>query len=323
MIAVLHRLELVRAAEARRFVAPVAPALREGLVGRQKTFSARARQRVVVRMRCVQVARPFEGLLSVLVVVFRSGALAGLQSVWQVRRCPVAPLSRPSRVVGVVDVSEHGQARAVREAQGEEPSQIFVLRAVCRLRVGYPADGVLLLEVHVHHQRAVGFLPSRKLFQIRLLLEHLYLVHHVGRQVLEGDFRVTPEEVLAVDEQVADDPAVHGDHAVVLQLGPRQLFDERVEHGALRQLEGVGVVYDGVPLHHHLDFRGRHHGLPEHLLPCLRPLCHLHLSRKIQAFVMPFTQSDLEGEVSGLVVLVREPQQVAAAARYFGIGIRV
>ena len=119
----------------------------------------------------------------------------------------------------------------------------------------------MLFQVHIHYQRTVDFLPSRKLFQVCLLLEHLHFVHHIGRQVFEGYPRVSLEEVLAVDEQVADSAPVYDDHAVVLQLRSRQLFDERIEHGALRKLEGVGIIYDGVPLHHHLDFSGRHHSL--------------------------------------------------------------
>ena len=120
----------------------------------------------------------------------------------------------------------------VREAQGEEAGQVTLLRAAGRLGVGYPADGVLLLQPDVHHQLLVAHVAAYHFAQAPRLVVHLHGLHGVGGQVVEHDGAVAPEEVLAVEQQALHVAPVDEDASVVLQLHARQLADEGVEHGA-------------------------------------------------------------------------------------------
>ena len=86
---------------------------------------------------------------------------------------------------------------------------------------------------------------------------HLYLVYHIGRQVLQGHTRVTTEKVLAIHQQAAHEASVHHD-ATTVELHARQLTDESVEHTALSQLKLRGVEHQCVLTCHHAYLRGLH-----------------------------------------------------------------
>ncbi len=176
---------------------------------------------------------------------------------------PATRIARLLRVVHIVEVPEERQTRLVRKTQAEHLAHESVMRPVAALGVGNPSRGILTFQVHVHHQRILALL-LRTAPQVSvggLLLVHLHLVHHIGRQVFERNSRVALEEVLTVDQQVAHEFPVHGDAAAVLYLHARQLFHQSVEHRSFRQLEGIGVVDQRVVLHHHHHLRGLHHGL--------------------------------------------------------------
>ena len=76
----------------------------------------------------------------------------------------------------------------------------------------------------------------------RLLVVESDLLHRVSGQVLQHQFAVTTEEVLAVQQQVVHELAVVVDSAVVMKLHARQLLQQPVEHGTLGQLQVRGVV---------------------------------------------------------------------------------
>ena len=71
--------------------------------------------------------------------------------------------------------------------------------------IAYPSDAVLLLEVYVHNQRI--FLPSLLYAERQLLvtlpLVDLDVLHGVGRQVVERNLGVAPEEIVPVEHQAA------------------------------------------------------------------------------------------------------------------------
>ena len=94
----------------------------------------------------------------------------------------------------------------------------------------------------VHHVALVAHVAAHGLAALALALVDLDLAHDVGRQVLQGQLGVAVEEVLAAEQDVLDVAAVDVDPSVA-QLGAGELFDEVVEHRAVGQVEGVGVIY--------------------------------------------------------------------------------
>ena len=86
----------------------------------------------------------------------------------------------------------------------------------------------------------------------------LDFVHRVSGQILDRHLGAAREEVLAVHEQAVHPAAVHRDDPVFFQFHAGQHGDELVEHRPFGQLEGVGVVDERVPFHHHHQLRGLH-----------------------------------------------------------------
>ena len=88
----------------------------------------------------------------------------------------------------------------------------------------------------------------------------LHLLHGVGRQVVEHHLVVALEEVLAVEQQFVDLLAMHQNATVVLQLHAVHLTDEGIEHGAVGNVEGIGIEGDGVAAieHFHAGFLDYH-----------------------------------------------------------------
>ena len=164
-------------------------------------------------------------------------------------------------VVQVVQVGVQRQLVHACPPAGHQFQPVAVVGACAGLDVAEGADGVLLLQTHVHHVALVVHVALHHLRELAFAVEHLDLVHRVGRQVLERCLGVALEEVAAVDQQVVNLLAVHLDLAVLVQLGAWQLAYQGIEHRPLGQVEGVGIVDDGVATHHHLDFRPRNRHL--------------------------------------------------------------
>ncbi len=89
----------------------------------------------------------------------------------------------------------------------------------------------------------------------------LYALHHIGRQVFEGYVGIAVKEVLSVDQQIAHAIAVDRDDAAGIQFHAGQTGYQLVEHGAFGEVEGIGVVHNGVALHHHHHAGCRNGGL--------------------------------------------------------------
>ena len=113
------------------------------------------------------------------------------------------------------------------------------------------------------------FCPRRVLVFIRYSQIRLHLRHHIRWQVVEYQFAVGVEEVLAVEHQHIHAFAVDGYLAALLQLHSGQLFYQCVEHRAFGQFECVGIICQCVSVHIELHLRCRHHHLVEHYLTLL------------------------------------------------------
>ena len=97
----------------------------------------------------------------------------------------------------------------------------------------------------------------------RLLVIDLHVLHCVVRQVLQHHLVLALEEVGTVQRQVLYLLAIDEYLAVVLQFHTWQLLDESVEHRALRNVEGIGIIDNGIALIYHLHLRGLHHHLQQ------------------------------------------------------------
>ena len=158
-------------------------------------------------------------------------------------RGPCCRLAGTAVVVEVVEIAKERHPRVVGEAQGKESGQIAVMGAAASLYVGNPSSVVLFLERHVHDVSLVTEFLMEMLAEHTRLVVDLHVLHHVGREVVEHDLMVFGEEVLAVEQQTLHIFAVDIDASVVFELHARHLPDETVEHAALRELEGVGIIY--------------------------------------------------------------------------------
>ena len=144
----------------------------------------------------------------------------------------------------------------------------MVVGAQPSLYIHGPAKGIDLLQVHIHHQFLFFFcgrLDAEGHILVRLLSIYLDVVHHIARQVLQRNLGVTLEEVAPVDHQVVHKLAINKNLAV-LQFHTRQAAHQAIEHAALCQLEGIGIIDNGVATIVHLDLRRLHHHLAKLVL---------------------------------------------------------
>ena len=58
---------------------------------------------------------------------------------------------------------------------------------------------------------------------------------------------------------------VHRDLPILRQRHAGQLSYERIKHGTLGEIEGIGIVDNGIAVHHHLYFRGLHQHLGQYV----------------------------------------------------------
>ena len=134
-----------------------------------------------------------------------------------------------------------------------------------RFHVRHRADGVFLLQFHVHHVTVVAHdVLTEKLALVAPLVVYLNGLHRVGRQVVEHDGVVATEEVLAVEQQRIDVLAVVVDAPALLQFHARQLAHQCIEHRPLGQFESIGIEDERVAFIIELHLRGHDHHLLQH-----------------------------------------------------------
>ena len=120
---------------------------------------------------------------------------------------------------------------------------------------------VILLQLYVHDEQFVADALAHQSTQLALLFVDPDVLDHVGGEVVEHDGAVFLEKVLAVEQEAFHLFPVDKDAAVVLQFRTGQLADEGIEHGTFLELEGIGVVDDGVAAHVELYLGGLDDGL--------------------------------------------------------------
>ena len=123
--------------------------------------------------------------------------------------------------------------------------------------VAEPAFLEFLLEFQVHHLLAVGR-NARELLGIAHLVDDLHLVHHLGRQVLEGHLRIVEEEGLAAHRDLLDGFAVVFHRAVFRNLHAWHPLEQILEHLVLPHLERSGIEDNGILLDLDRVTDGRH-----------------------------------------------------------------
>ena len=161
-------------------------------------------------------------------------------------------------VAQVIDIDSPHHPFLVRHFCAENLRQIAILSTIAHLGIADISFGVLFFQIHVHHIPLVAHVALHDARGDTSLVIDLDFAHRVGRQVLQRHLRTAAEEVASVHEQALDFLAVHENLSVLRQLRPRQPAHQRVEHRALGQIEGVGVIDNRVAPHHHLDFRRLH-----------------------------------------------------------------
>ena len=122
---------------------------------------------------------------------------------------------------------------------------------------------IFVLQVYIHHVATRLYIVAQGLALVGLLLIDLQVFHGVVRQVLHQHLLVSAEERARAQQQLVDLAPIDEDFALVVQRNARQLADEVVEHRTLGQLEGRGIVDEGVAAIVELHAGGRHHDFVE------------------------------------------------------------
>ena len=134
------------------------------------------------------------------------------------------------------------------------------------LQVAEVAGGIFFFQAHVHHVVFFVHVVPQGAAALGGGFVHLELLDGVVRQIFEHDAVVSLIEILAVEQEVVELAAVDKDFAIAVEGGAGQLADEVAEHGTFGQVEGIGVVNEGIALVVEFDFGGRHYGFAQLLL---------------------------------------------------------
>ena len=127
------------------------------------------------------------------------------------------------------------------------------------MQVTHPSALAVLLDGQVQHHSLLSVIDARDACCIALPVIGLYLVDHVGRQVLQGCLHVLPEELLSIHQYLRDGPAVQGIFPVLIYLHSGQLLHQFLHHRTFLHLEGIGVIHQSVITHRHLCHLPLHH----------------------------------------------------------------
>ena len=137
---------------------------------------------------------------------------------------PAALLPRLGVIVQIIGIGYNSELREVRVAHGEETGQVASAGAAASLYVGKPTYHILLLQPYVYNVALCALVLDAQPFVLcGLLVVDGDVLYHVGGQVLQHQFAVSAEELLAVQQQVVHKLAVVVDASVGFHLHARQL----------------------------------------------------------------------------------------------------
>ena len=163
-------------------------------------------------------------------------------------------------VVGVVAVEDDAYLALVGEPAAHEGALIAPVAVIPGQRgrgdiVSAAGHGVA--EHAVHHASLDGQVDDGLLFTVvdagefgllGFLFDDLHFLDQLRRDVLRGELGVVEEEGLAADGDLGDGLAAGGDRAVGIDFNARQFLQQVDEHVVVADLEGGGIVLDGVLL---------------------------------------------------------------------------
>ena len=194
-------------------------------------------------------------LLAVVVVQVQASHLVGVQS---------ATVPPAGVLVLVVHVAHHHQAHLVGEAAGHAARGVAVLGTAGQVEVGHVAAVHTFLNSKVEHGLLIAVLNAGDAGLVALLVVELHVLDDVHGQVLQRRLDVAEHELLAVEQNLLHLLAVHGDVAVLVDLGARHALDQLLDGRALGRSVGFGVEHQRVLAHNDLGCTPRHHGLLQH-----------------------------------------------------------
>ena len=144
----------------------------------------------------------------------------------------------------------------------KQTGHIHIVIGTAGIDITHPSYVVLLLQIDIHDKPLIRYnFLIHEFAELARLLIHLHCVYSIGRQILEHDFVISFEEVLAVEKKTLYKPAVHIYTSVRFKFCSGKLLYQRVKHRAFCQLKGVCIIYQRIILVIEFHFRGRNDDL--------------------------------------------------------------
>ena len=162
-------------------------------------------------------------VLLVLGGIFHSGILVGYLSVPTLIGTPFVVELHLRLLADVVHFAVDAQSRQNSIAEKKCLTIVALFVAATSLDISHITPIIFFLQIHVHDViRFVDFTTGIAAF-LRQLVINLYILYGIVRQVVEHDFIVALEEVLAIKCQVVNFPSVDKYLAIAFQLRSWQL----------------------------------------------------------------------------------------------------
>ena len=186
----------------------------------EESLAVRLGQRTALRVGVVYVASCLEesgrivGLAVVPPEVCTGHGTGGDASA----SAPAWPAPAESVVVDIVPAQDKRELSVVEEAVDVGFGRVSVFGAIAHIHVGYPALLHILFHCEVKHSLLLAVIDAGDAGIVTLLVVCLYLLHHLGGQVLHGHLGVFLEELLTLYHHLRHRFAVDLDGSVVAHL---------------------------------------------------------------------------------------------------------
>ena len=154
----------------------------------------------------------------------------------------------------------------VGKAHHKKTSEIHIApilvcsRTAAYLHIGQPHLPVHLFQPHIHGQACVAQAAERIGLTHKTtayVMIHLDFTYGVVRQVSQSHHHIAVKKLTTVYKQLRYKLTIHRNASVLVELCPRQIANQVIEHRTGSQLQIGHIVLQRVAPHHHLQPRSR------------------------------------------------------------------
>ena len=165
---------------------------------------------------------------------------------------------RETHVVGIVHSSHKGYLIIVDETVDHRIAFVTVFTTITRKGITEPTLFHTRFDSQVDHGLLFAIIKTGHQRHIALLIQYLYLINHLRRQILGSYLRIIGEEFFTINQHLLDLLTVDRHLTIAIDLDTRHLLQQIFQHSTLTHFIGFRIVFNGIVPDRHFS------SLPDH-----------------------------------------------------------